>query len=247
MNRYRLQLAEVPLIAVSGGEPHLAALRGTVLFIHGFGASKDANVAELERFARAGFLAIGLDAVGHGERRFPDFDARFGGPDREARMFDVVRDTTRELPELVGLLRSAGWAHEGRVGLVGVSMGGFVAYGAIPSRDFAAVVTLISSPEWRSDAPEHPRRHLDAFFPCALLSQFALRDALIRADEVRAFHRELQPRYQAAPDRLATYEFPHSEHFMREEDWHLAIDNATRWFSRHLRGSENLTPGAPSQ
>jgi hypothetical protein len=43
--------------------------RATLLWYHGLGVSKETHRPELERFARAGILAIGIDAAGHGERR----------------------------------------------------------------------------------------------------------------------------------------------------------------------------------
>ena len=55
------------------GEAREAAWRGTLLFYHGFVASKESQFKELDSLARAGFLAIGVDNVGHGARRYPDF------------------------------------------------------------------------------------------------------------------------------------------------------------------------------
>lgn len=236
MQRYTFQLGPVPVLLVSREHPARAAERGTVLFMHGLGANKEINQPELERFADAGFLAIGIDAVGHGERRYPDFDSRFAehSPTREPRMIETIVESVRELPDLVELLRGAGLALPGRVGFCGVSMGGFVGYGAAPSGCFDALAALIATPAWMVDVPEHPARHLDAFFPCAVLTQIAGQDHLVRAEDVRSFHAELAPYYAPAPERLSLIEYPQSGHFMREEDWHAALAAAIQWFERML-------------
>lgn len=153
---YRLHLLGVLLLMVSRGAPTDAAKRGTVLFIHGLGADKETNCPELERFANEGFLAIGLDAVGHGERRYPDFAHRFApsNPDTERHFVDLVVATANELPALIDTLKQAALAHDGGVGLFGVSMGGFVAYGAAASGALDAIAPIIASPMWRIDVPE---------------------------------------------------------------------------------------------
>jgi hypothetical protein len=63
-----------------------------VLWFHGFTADRNASRSELEALARAGLLAVGLDAVGHGARRLPDFDRHFSGPKEETsrRFLDMM-------------------------------------------------------------------------------------------------------------------------------------------------------------
>ncbi len=235
---YSVELGGVPLLVVSRGAPVEAARQGTVLFIHGLGASKETNRPELERFADAGFLAIGIDAVGHGERRYPDFDERFApwAPQREQALIETVVATVHELPGLIDLLEGAGLAHPGGVGLCGVSFGGFVGYGAVPSGRLSALMALIASPSWRVDVPENPARNADQFYPCAVLSQVAGQDELVNPREAFEFHRQLEPYYAREPELLSFIEYPESGHFMREQDWYAALDRAVEWFRRFLTG-----------
>ncbi len=64
---HALNIAGVPVLMAA------PALDGapfpTVLWFHGFRADALAHAGELERLASAGFLAVGIDAVGHGARR----------------------------------------------------------------------------------------------------------------------------------------------------------------------------------
>src|SRR5271156_3553618 len=67
-----VRVAGVPALLWCREAPEVAARRGTVLFYHGFGGTKEKLGAYLSALAEAGFLAVSLDAVGHGERRYPD-------------------------------------------------------------------------------------------------------------------------------------------------------------------------------
>ncbi|MGA9520219.1 MAG: dienelactone hydrolase family protein [Myxococcaceae bacterium] len=236
LQSYTVEMGGVPLLIVSRGAPVDAARRGTLLVVHGLGASKEVNRPELERFADAGFLAIGLDAVGHGERRYPDFEERFAlwSPHREQAMIDTVVATVHELPGLIDLLEGAALSHPGGLGLCGVSFGGFVGYGAAPSGRLNALVALIASPLWRMDIPENPARNVDRFYPCAVLSQVAGRDELVDPNQALEFHRQLEPSYAREPELLSFIEYPESAHFMRQEDWNAALDRAIEWFRRFL-------------
>ncbi|SDK76350.1 hypothetical protein SAMN05421874_11113 [Nonomuraea maritima] len=71
------EIAGVPALVRFHGEPERAAERGTVLFYHGFSGHKERMTGYLTGIAEGGFLTIGLDAVGHGARRRPDFDEVF--------------------------------------------------------------------------------------------------------------------------------------------------------------------------
>src|ERR1700691_898082 len=67
----------VPALLGYRGSAEDAARRGPVLFYHSFGGSKERRGFYLTGLAEAGFLAVGLAAVGHGERRLADFDVIF--------------------------------------------------------------------------------------------------------------------------------------------------------------------------
>jgi uncharacterized protein len=77
MKSLHLTLASAPALVLFRGPAEDRARQGTILFYHGFGGSKETYVMVLSRLAEAGFLAVGVDGIGHGERRYPDFDERF--------------------------------------------------------------------------------------------------------------------------------------------------------------------------
>lgn len=232
----RIRFGEVPtLLASPGATP--GGERGAVLVYHPLGQDKSLHEEDLARLAAAGFLAVGVDAIAHGERRVAGAYARFRA-DPMGALREVVTATAAEVPGLVDALVARGWASPGRVGIVGVSLGGFVAYGAaLAERRLAAAVCVAASPEWGED-PGSPHRAPDAFWPLALLSITAADDLLVPAEPARRLHAALAPRYAAAPERLRYLELPGEGHWMSAEGWARARDEAERWIERFVARGE---------
>lgn len=208
------------LIVRPEGEP-LAAL----LWVHGLGVSKETHLPELERFARAGILAVGIDAAGHGERRLPNFEERFAPPRDviEPLLHQLVDETVAELPSVVDALGVE------RIALCGISFGGFITYRGAP-RDprIVAAVSLLGSPD---------PSLVDAYYPTALLSLTCERDENVPPDAARAFHHDLEPRYADAPERLQYHEYPGETHFFTPEAWEDAMERTIAWVHRFAQAS----------
>ncbi len=203
------------LIVRPEGEP-----RATLLWYHGLGVSKETHLPELERFARAGILAVGIDAAGHGERRLPNFEERFAPPREviEPLLYQLVDESVAELPSVLDALGAD------RVALCGISFGGYIAYrGAVRDRRIVAAVSLLGSPD---------PSLLDACYPTALLSLTGERDENVAPDAARAFHRALEPRYEEAPERLQYHEYPGETHFFTPEAWEDAMARTIAWVLR---------------
>lgn len=97
----------------------------TVLLYHGFTRSKelDSNLAVM--MATAGLRVVMPEADGHGERFDGDATAR------QRRFWHILRTCLDEMPSLREDLLSRGWVQDARLGVAGLSMGGFVALGAL--------------------------------------------------------------------------------------------------------------------
>jgi dienelactone hydrolase len=205
----------------------------TVLWFHGLTSGKATHRPELAALAQTGFLAVGIDAAGHGERRLPDFEERFSGTqeENEREFYALVAETVAEVPAILDLLRDAGLADEGRIGMAGVSMGGMITYGATTIEPrIRAAVALLASPEWPH--PESPHLKIDRFFPTALFSITAGRDETVSPEAARTFHAELEERYRRHPERLRYVELADSLHMMTPEDWAWSIRESADWLSR---------------
>jgi dienelactone hydrolase len=235
-------VAGVPALLRYRGSPEVAAGRGTVLFYHGFGGTKERPDAYLTALAEAGFLAVSLDAVGHGERRLADFDLIFNeerwDADFEATETDFLKlidDTAAEVPSIIDDLLSRGWAREDGVGVSGRSLGGNVCYAAVlADTRVRAIAPIVGSPEWTLPRPHSPHHHPDRFFPAAILSQAAEFDEHCPPGPIRAFHAALKPWYTREPDRIRYVEYPGVGHFLTPELDAGSCARMVAWFERWL-------------
>jgi len=234
--RKRGWFADVPALLVSQGDPDAAPERGCVLVLHGLGASKDVHLKELDSLAGRGFLAVGVDSVGHGERRHPDFEGRFShdNPEFYKNFLQAVLETAREVPPLLDALTRAGFVKADRVGILGISMGGFITYKAVTLEPrLGAAVAVVASPEWPLELPGSSHRQPERFDRVRLLSQTAGRDTVVPSRYARAFHARLRERYGDYDARFAYAEYPESDHLLAR-DWDRLWARTLAWFGAHL-------------
>jgi dienelactone hydrolase len=204
-----------------------------VLWFHGFGVDKETHRKELTQLAEAGFLAVGMDAAGHGERRLPDLAERQAAPREQAlrTMVGLVRQTADDVPAVIRALAASGLADADRVGAAGVSMGGYVVYhAAVVEPAIRAAVSILGSPAWPEG--DGPHRQLDALARTALLSVTAERDENVPPDAARALHRCLAEAHPEARQRYV--ELPGAVHLMGEADWNAAMEETIGWLREHL-------------
>jgi dienelactone hydrolase len=223
-----------PVAFVYEGSLDRAARRGSILFYHGLGVSKEAHLEEMGRLAGAGFLAIGVDNVGHGQRRYPDYERRFA-PERASRSFwEAVDASAREAPRIIDRLAGQGLCRVDRLGVSGISMGGCIAYGAVVAdQRLRAAAPVIASPRYKG-LKESPHLLLERFFPCALLSQTAADDDVVPPHPARELHEQLGPFYRQQPERLRYLEHAKAGHMMPPERWEVAMQELVGWFVRFL-------------
>ena len=211
--------------------------RAAVILHHGLHSHKEAQEKEMWSLAQAGFLAAGVDALGHGQRCEP-----YDWKNPEVR-YATLRQTALELPRLVAHLRER-FPQARRIGGLGVSLGGFTLFSAMVENPglLAAASLILGSPQWAGLSPQSPtwghspHHWLDRFYPTALLIQNAGQDEHVRTAHAREFHQAVGPHYAQAPERLAYHEYPRSGHFMRSDDWDLAWHNTLNWFASYLSG-----------
>jgi dienelactone hydrolase len=236
----RLTLAGVPALATyaeSVGSAERAAARGTVLVLHGLTAAKESQHLDARSLAEQGYLAVAIDAVGHGDRRYPDFEERFSAARGEQSFYAAVAQTAAELPAAIAALEERGWAPPGKLGAVGFSMGGFILFGALVARcRLDAVATIVAAPTWLPEA-QSPHRQLDRFFPTPLLMITGSADETVSPAPARELYEALGPRYLAAPERLHLLEAPGEGHMFSPPAWDLAWGQVCGWFDRFLVGA----------
>jgi uncharacterized protein len=242
MAQLTASIGGVPALVRYRESPERAMTRGTVLFYHGFGGTKERVDAYTTALAEAGFLAVGLDAAGHGERRHPEFDSMFSDERWDARFEDtesdflkLIDDTAAEVPSIIDDLITRGWAREDGVGIGGRSLGGNVSYAAILADPrLRAMASVVGSPEWTLPRAHSPHHHLDRFFPAAMLSEAAELDEFVPAEPIRDFHAKLAPWYASEPDRIQYVEHAGVGHFLTPELNAESCRRVVAWFGRWI-------------
>ncbi|MBU1537292.1 prolyl oligopeptidase family serine peptidase [Myxococcota bacterium] len=231
------RMTTAPSLLVYRDDPESAREKGTVLVYHGLGASKDIQSSDLVNLAQYGFLVVGIDNVGHGERRYPDFDQRFSeeNPKRLENLLQAVLETATETPLVVDELAQQGLFLPGRLGIMGISMGGFITYRAvITEKRFSAAVPMLASPRWPLEQSASPHHFMNEFYPLPLLSLTAGADQTVPPLHTREFHAALGPHYAADPARLAYKEATGADHAMPQAAWNSHWLEMVRWFERWL-------------
>lgn len=221
--------AGIPLLAVSSdGRP-----RPTVLFYHGLHTDKETHRRELESLARRGFLALGVDAAGHGARRMPDLRGFVNRGPLLEQVAKLLRPTLCELPLLLDFLEAEGY---GPFGLCGISFGGLLAY-AVPQYEprIRTISAILADPSWCQ-----PYQQLEAYSSLRLLAWNGGVDQHVRAEPARDFLGHL--RASCRQGRYEYREYAESDHFMRPQDWEDGWDRTLGWFEEGLSGAEDLDP-----
>ena len=238
MNKEKMTLGPSPAVLLYKGSIKKATDKGCVFFYHGLFASKEKQEKELLSLADNGFLAVGIDNVGHGERLYDDFDWRFSSanPNFEEDFIKAVYLTAGELSHVIDSLALKSLIDVTKIGVTGISMGGYITYSALLAEPrIKAAVSILGSPKWKIESPGNPYYHPDKIFPRALLSQNAGLDKSVPAHYAREFHIALKGYYTQSPDRQKYMEYPESGHFMTESDWNICWQKSIEWFETYLR------------
>lgn len=220
--------------------------RATILVYHGLGADKSVQRKELGWLAVAGFRAICLDLPHHGERRdnYLDRIDDLSPIEKHLAVMQIVAEGMLEIPAIVTFCLNH---FQQPVGVCGISLGGFLTYGAVTADNrIQAAVPILGSPDWQAphkgEVPieqralvmNAPLNFPESFPPCALFAANAGLDEHVPPEASRQFIDDLQPYYADFPERLAYQEYSQSEHFMRDADWEDVWQRVIGWFDRFV-------------
>ena len=232
VNSQCLMIGDIPIRLIYKNTMETASRNGAVLFYHGLGASKDKQMKELEDLASLGFLAVGIDNVGHGDRKFDDFEERFSETNtgRVNNIISAVRETAAEINLLINGLLDKKMVINSKIGIVGISMGAFIAY-AIPMLDDRpkTMVAILGSPTLEGVSISSSNE-IEKFHNLSLLSMNAGKDRVVPPEQTRELHLKLKEFYPDYNSRFKYIEYPDSGHFMEEDDWNKCWNKCLEWF-----------------
>lgn len=254
----RAVVRQIPVIWV---EPASAWRRQLVIWLPGFGGTKESTLSELQDLADRGFVALSFDPFEHGERGTAPVDnlrARVRGNIRRhfwPILGQTAEDASRVIDWTVPIL-----GVEPEVGMGGISMGGDIAVAAAGmDHRIVCAAACIATPDWlrpgsfeppgEPDAAAqawydrcNPLTHLDAYRHRPAISfQCGADDRQVPPDGAARFATALAATYAHDPDRLAVVRHEGVAHSFSEGMW----QNGAGWFARHLRGARVGTPTAP--
>lgn len=240
----------IPLCWVApAGAASTAPLRA-VIWLPGFGGSKEGTLPQLRALASAGFLAISFDPWQHGARAVESHEELRGRVVGNIRrhFWPILARTAEEVPrvldfavERLGALPQAGMG--------GDSMGGDIAVAAIGLEPrLAAVAVRVATPDWlrpgsheppgapdayamRCYAQLNPLTHLENYAQCPPLSfQSGGLDTQVPASGAQNFLAQLQQLYPRAAERVEVTVHPGAGHECTAEMW----ANCLNWFAHNL-------------
>jgi len=242
------------------GIPTLSCFKGSgdhkplVIFSHAFMGAKEAFTDHLQTFAELGYYAVSLENRGHGERSMPGFIVKKVFMEKKLNVYEVrklIKETADDMVILINHFVKEGGIDEDRIGIIGVSMGGFSALRTLVMEDRIKVVAPIIASPYFNEIPEDvpivkdpetmqklkdysdrysPAFHLDRFYPRAILLQIGGRDIHFSGENVKEFCHTLGPYYEKNPDRLKLIVHDNVAHEFTQPMW----NNVINWFRKYL-------------
>jgi dienelactone hydrolase len=225
-----------------------------VLLSHGFNENKDRWMPYLKTLAEYGYYAIALDNHNHGERMERDFYSQvFSGS--KLKLHEVrrlIKETAEDVSCLIDYFIASTEIDQNRIGMSGISMGGFTTFRAlIIEKRIKVAAPIISSPYW-DDIPQEvpvadnsesrealasisreysPALFPEQFFPRPLLIQIGDQDTHYDPNRVRQFYKQLMSNYyKEDPQRLKLIIHKGVGHEFNSSMW----VNVMGWFEKYL-------------
>jgi dienelactone hydrolase len=244
-------ISEIPVLACfrqDEGTP-----KPLVILSHGFGGAKEDLKDEMEMLADMGYYAVAMDNHGHGNRVGPDFASRVFQHDllNVYQVRRLIKETADDIPSIIDHFEANKQVNAQRIGMLGVSMGGFVAFRALVIEERIGVATpIIASPYW-DELPEDvpvldtpgaeerlaayaqeysPARYPERFFPRPILTQIGGKDNHYDGERVKQFYRELERYYHGSDKRVKLIVHEDEGHKFTELMW----ANVVKWLQDYL-------------
>lgn len=243
-------VGDIPVLTCTNesGDP-----KPLVLLSHGFTGSKEVWREYMQELAEAGYYAVAIDNRLHGEREDEGFSSVMseGGRINFYRLFRAIKENAEDVVKIIDYFAATEEIDQHRIGMTGVSMGGFTAFRAVVMDKRIKVATpIIASPVWgdipgdkpADESPEimralvdlsrqySPSHFMDRFHPTALLIQAGSKDTHFRLEKLERFYEDLRHRYHDDRSRLHLIVFDGIAHEFTQSMW----INAKSWLTRYL-------------
>lgn len=225
-----------------------------VILAHGFRGNKESWAPHLQTLADRGYYAVALDNRSHGERMEPDFASQVfqEGKLKVHEVRRLIKETAEDVSRLIDHFIETADVDPTRIGMTGVSMGGFTTFRALVIEQRITVAApIIASPYW-DDIPQgvpaaedaeskqaldqisrecSPALFPERFPPRPLLIQIGGEDRHYNPERVIAFSEQLRDAgYAEDPQRVKLVVHEGIGHEFTSAMW----DNVLEWFDTYL-------------
>lgn len=230
--------------STKGGKP----ARDLVIWLPGFGGTKESVAPQLRDLAAAGFIGLSYDPWQHGERKVESLEelrARVQGNVRR-HFWPILAQTAEESTRIIDwAIEHLGIAPYVRMG--GISMGGDISVAAVGFEGrILSVVACVATPDWlrpgSHEAPGTPDLYANRFYErhdpmthpehyahCPAISfQCGELDTQVPAEAAQRFADRLRVIYAPCPGRLDVTLHPGVGHAFTPAMW----ENCLAWFKR---------------
>lgn len=231
--------------------------KSVVIALHGWTGNKEGMLTNYLRMADAGFCTISVDARMHGDRLDPEFWGKFA-ENFPKTFFTIVVETVKDISQIVDYLETRDDINPAKIGIMGVSMGGFITLvAAFLERRLKVAVSVIGAANFplfvdrmvslkvlpfneksmcQPDGEMEklywnydPHNNLEKFPLTALLLIGGLLDQFIPKEGVEGLYEALKPYYGAYEDRLKLKFFNVGHTYTPEMEVEVI-----KWFREHL-------------
>lgn len=155
-------ISNIPTLEMYNND--ISVKKPLVFIMHGLGSAKERNLEYGYKLVQQGFFVVSFDAYMHGEQETEEFKNK-NYFEKFLKVFDVVMETTKYIDILIENYKNDSRIDTNRIGLVGVSMGGFIIYNYLANNkrnNIKAAVPIISSPYWSNTSREFANKNPDA-------------------------------------------------------------------------------------
>lgn len=228
-----LSIAGLPVWACAPSQP----ASQVILFFHGLHSDSQTHRDDLRRLASWGYLALGIDGMGHGRRGF-DIKSFLAHSQEGRQIRKLLLATMWEIPIMLDQLQLQGYQD---FACCGISWGAYLAMGAV-SLDprFRCAVSLLGCPDWREGLGEEnldtqdpfnwsPHDQLERMLHCPWLWWNGELDPHVPTKRVRQILAQLRPENQVHYRELAGI-----GHFPPPDDWNRVWLSVQSFLAAHF-------------
>lgn len=243
-------IGDIPILTCSNA---IDVQKPLVILSHGFTQKKEVWKEYMEELAQIGYYTVALDNRLHGERKDAGLDSVISseGKINFYGLYDAIKANAEDITKVIGFFITKPEIDSSRIGMVGVSMGGFTTFRTIViDKRIKVAVPIIASPVWgdlpegmpAEDTPEiirdlknlsqqfSPSNFMGKFYPTALLMQAGMNDKHFDIQKLKQFFGDIKPLYKSDLSKIELITFEGVAHEFTEPMW----ENAKSWLNRYL-------------